>query len=107
MSITAAYATNDGVREFFCALAASPVLFALLAYFIWMFKDPNRLQSEEYQLAQQRILHATKEGDEFQTVDQTTDHSSISTVAISESDQPDEPLSQLTSLPSYATKGRS
>lgn len=34
----------------FAALAAAPVLVSLLAYLILIFRDPDRLQSEEYQL---------------------------------------------------------
>jgi hypothetical protein len=28
----------------------------VLAYFIWMFKDPNRLQSEDYQIQHQKLM---------------------------------------------------
>jgi hypothetical protein len=40
----------------FMCLAAAAILSAIGAYFIWMFKDPNRLQSEDYQLENQRML---------------------------------------------------
>jgi hypothetical protein len=40
----------------FVVLAMTTTLSAILAYFVWMFKDPNRLQSEDYQLANQRML---------------------------------------------------
>jgi hypothetical protein len=40
----------------FLCLAAASILSAIAAYFIWMFRDPNRLQSEDYQLENQRML---------------------------------------------------
>ncbi|WP_148360657.1 hypothetical protein [Acidisphaera rubrifaciens] len=107
-SIPAVCATDDGVRLFFCFLTALPILSSVLAYFIWVVKDPDRLQSEDYQLAQKRILHATKEEDEFATIDQARDRSSTAIAAVSfESDQPDEPPSNASSVLYDATKKRS
>lgn len=37
-------------------IAGTTILSAVAAYFIWMFRDPNRLQSEDYQLEHQRML---------------------------------------------------
>jgi hypothetical protein len=37
------------------ALAVASVLAPIAAYFIWMFRDPVKLQSEHYQLERQRI----------------------------------------------------
>jgi hypothetical protein len=30
--------------------AAVPILFTMVVYLIWMFRDPDRLQSEEYRV---------------------------------------------------------
>jgi hypothetical protein len=38
------------VQSFACWIAAAPVALVGLAYAILLFRDPNRLQSEEYQL---------------------------------------------------------
>jgi hypothetical protein len=38
------------------ALFGVCVLFTLAAYSYWSAKEPNRLQTEKYQLAQQRLL---------------------------------------------------
>lgn len=37
------------------ALGALPVILSLAAYFIYMFRDPNRLQSQEYLLRHQAM----------------------------------------------------
>lgn len=85
--IPAAYFSEGDAKVFFCTLAAVPVFFVILAYFIWMFRDPNRLQSESFQLEQQRILHATKEGDVLPMIDQTSEHEAI---PYEENDEPDD-----------------
>lgn len=41
---------------FFVSAILAAIAAPMLAYFIWMFKDPNRLQSEDYQLAHQKML---------------------------------------------------
>jgi len=47
------------------AVACLPVAFAIVAYFVYMFRDPDRLQSEEYRLHQSAIrLLIDKAGDE-------------------------------------------
>lgn len=102
-ALPAAYFSQGDAKVFFCFLAALPVVSAIVAYFIWMFKEPNRLQSEDYQLAHQRILQGTKEEDEFPTITQTSDHDSKA-LPYSESDQPDDPPSLIGSLPPCATK---
>ena len=63
VAVPAAFFSNDGAQIFFCSLAAFPVGAALIAYFIWMFRDPNRLQSEDYQIKQQIIRQGSKEHD--------------------------------------------
>lgn len=53
--ILGAICTDPPLREVCMSLAILPVIAALIAYFIWMFRDPTKLQSEHYQLEQQRI----------------------------------------------------
>ena len=50
-------AYSDGLKMwlFFGILAFCIVFFAII-YIAWMFKDPNRLQSEDYQLARHQIM---------------------------------------------------
>ena len=42
---------GDQARQlvYFC-FAAVPALFAMVVYLVWMFRDPDRLQSEEYRV---------------------------------------------------------
>jgi hypothetical protein len=47
-AIPTAFFSTDGAQVFFCALAGAPVFAAIIAYFIWMFLNADRLQSEEY-----------------------------------------------------------
>jgi hypothetical protein len=97
----AIYFAQGDYKFYFFMVFALTVAATLSAYFIWMFKDPDRLQSEDYQLAQQRILQGTKDEDEFPTITQTSDHESKA-ISSSESNEPDDPPSSLGSLPSYA-----
>jgi hypothetical protein len=73
-TIAAAYYSTDGAQIFFCGLAITPVAAILLSYFIWMFRSPDRLQSEEYLLARQRILQGSKDQNTFPTISQASDH---------------------------------
>lgn len=84
--------STGNLQTFFAILGAIPIISAIVAYFIWMNKDPDRLQSEDYRLAQQRILHGTKEEGEFSIIEQTADHKPP-VISFSESDQPDDPPS--------------
>jgi hypothetical protein len=89
-AIPAACLSNGYAKVFFCALAAFPVIAAIIAYFVWMFRDPNRLQSEDYQLEKQRILQGAKEEDDLPAIGFSADHDSKKTFA-SDSDAPDDP----------------
>ncbi len=50
---------DDPILKYgFAIVAAAPILAAIIAYFLFLFRDPNRLQSEEFVLrhhAQQSI----------------------------------------------------
>ncbi|KYK45276.1 hypothetical protein A1D31_35430 [Bradyrhizobium liaoningense] len=37
------------------ALASGSIIAPIIAYFIWMFRDPAKLQSEHYQLERQKM----------------------------------------------------
>ena len=58
--IWAASHSQNIVRILFVLMSFFPVLAAVIAYFIWMYRDPKRLQTEEYQLQHEAMLQAAK-----------------------------------------------
>jgi len=52
----------------FC-FAAAPVLFTFVVYMVFMFRDPDRLQSEEYRVRQQALRYLYKKGGSTEIVD--------------------------------------
>lgn len=63
-SLLAAVFSSDAIVQLAAlCLAALPVAVAVLAYFIFLFRDPNRLQSEEFQLRQQELILLRKGDD--------------------------------------------
>ncbi|MGJ0451929.1 MAG: hypothetical protein ACR65T_01665 [Methylocystis sp.] len=56
-SLLAAYFFRDDVvlKYALAAFGAIPVLVTIISYFIFLFKDPDRLQSEEYLLRHQAM----------------------------------------------------
>ncbi len=66
----AAYFFRDDalLKYFFTAFGALPVLMTLLAYFIYMFRDPKRLQSEDYQLRHQALEFLGKKDAQWEIV---------------------------------------
>lgn len=57
VSFAAAVAIGEGsARWFLLPVGTLPIGATLVAYFMWALRDPDRLQSEEYMLEQQRIL---------------------------------------------------
>jgi ABC-type bacteriocin/lantibiotic exporter with double-glycine peptidase domain len=50
--ILAAIIGDQMIRLVLLCFAAVPVLVTLIAYVIFMFRDPDRLQSEEYRIRQ-------------------------------------------------------
>ncbi len=60
-SIPAAVLSTGLLQYLFFILAASPVMIALFAYVRMMYKDPDRLQSEEYLLERYRLAQGTKQ----------------------------------------------
>lgn len=60
------------IRLVFAGLAAIPVLATLVAYFIFLFRDPDRLQSEEYRIRQRAIQLLYRIGGTSEIVDVAT-----------------------------------
>ncbi|HTE94611.1 MAG TPA: hypothetical protein VK678_14010, partial [Bradyrhizobium sp.] len=52
----------------FC-FAGAPVLFTFAVYVVFMFRDPDRLQSEEYRVRQQALRYLYKKGGSTEIVD--------------------------------------
>jgi hypothetical protein len=46
-----------------------PVLFTFAVYVVFMFRDPDRLQSEEYRVRQQALRYLYKKGGSTEIVD--------------------------------------
>jgi hypothetical protein len=65
MSWIAAYAFRDDaiLKYVLVALCALPVLATLGSYLYFMFRNPDRLQSEEFVLRQQELLIVSRSGD--------------------------------------------
>jgi hypothetical protein len=77
--IAAYFFRDEAMLEYaLFGVGALPIFATLVAYFIFMFRDPNRLQSEEYQLRHEvlQILH--KRGDVNEVVDVAADHLDLS-----------------------------
>jgi hypothetical protein len=70
LSLVLTAIVGDQVRQliYFC-FAAVPVLFAMVVYLVWMFRDPDRLQSEEYRVRQQALRYLHKKGGSAEIVD--------------------------------------
>ena len=57
------------IRLALLGFAAVPVLVALIAYVIFMFRDPDRLQSEEYRIRRRALEILYKKGGNTEIVD--------------------------------------
>jgi len=53
--VTAIIIDDRLIRIGLLAFAALPIIVTIVAYFIFMFRDPDRLQSEEYRLQLKEI----------------------------------------------------
>ncbi|MDE2016067.1 MAG: hypothetical protein KGI57_00005, partial [Hyphomicrobiales bacterium] len=72
VSLAAAVLSDDPTVRIVClALAAAPVLVAVVAIFLFMFYDPDRLQSEEYRLRQRALQMIYRKGANAEVVDAT------------------------------------
>jgi hypothetical protein len=54
-ALVGAYFLPD-YRLFFISIILAVIAAPIIAYFIFLFRDPNRLQSEHYQLENQRLM---------------------------------------------------
>lgn len=57
------------IRILLICFAAIPVIATLLAYVIFMFRDPDRLQSEEYRIRQRALQILYRKGGSADIVD--------------------------------------
>jgi hypothetical protein len=58
--IVGALRSTGLLQAFFALMCILPLLASIVAYFIFMFRDPGRLQSEEYQLQHEAMIQASK-----------------------------------------------
>jgi uncharacterized membrane protein len=63
---------SGGVQAALIVLAAIPVVVTIVAYFILLFRDPDRLQSEEYRLRQRALQILYRKGASAEIVDAAT-----------------------------------
>jgi hypothetical protein len=56
-------------RAALLSLGAFPVVVTIVAYFVFMFRDPDRLQSEEYRLRQRALQMLYRKGASAEVVD--------------------------------------
>jgi hypothetical protein len=57
------------IRVLLICFAALPVIATLIAYVIFMFRDPDRLQSEEYRIRQRALQILYRKGRSADIVD--------------------------------------
>ncbi|MGO9744264.1 MAG: hypothetical protein ACLPN5_22630 [Roseiarcus sp.] len=73
LAVAGATVTSDlWMRVALLTLAFLPVLFTILAYFVYMFRDPDRLQSEEYRLRQSALQLLVTKDSSAKVVDAAT-----------------------------------
>lgn len=77
--VTAAIIGDQTIRLILICFAAVPVLATLVAYIIFMFRDPDRLQSEEYRIRQRALQILYKKGRSTEVVDVATQVARIET----------------------------
>jgi hypothetical protein len=67
--VLAAVAADRQTALLLFCLASAPVLLTFVAYFIFMFWDPDRLQSEEFRIRQQALKMLRRKGDGAEIVE--------------------------------------
>lgn len=67
--LLAAVFGDETTRLILFCFAAAPVLFTFLIYAVLIFRDPDRLQSEEYRIRQQALKYLYKKGGNTEIVD--------------------------------------
>lgn len=78
-SWVAVYFLHDdpGLEIAFGMIGGLPVAAALVAYFLLLFRDPNRLRSEEYQIRHEALQILHKRGESGDVVDVAVDSSRL------------------------------
>jgi hypothetical protein len=71
--VLAVIANERWMRVALLSLGALPVAVTLAAYFVLLFRDPDRLQSEEYRLRQRALQMVYKKGAGAEIVDAATE----------------------------------
>jgi ABC-type bacteriocin/lantibiotic exporter with double-glycine peptidase domain len=67
--VLAAIVGDQLARFILICFAATPVVVTLMVYIIFMFRDPDRLQSEEYRIRQSALKMLYKRGGSTEIVD--------------------------------------
>jgi ABC-type bacteriocin/lantibiotic exporter with double-glycine peptidase domain len=67
--VFAAFIGDQIVRLLLVGFAAVPVIVTLIVYIIFMFRDPDRLQSEEYRIRQRALQILYRKGGSADIVD--------------------------------------
>jgi hypothetical protein len=67
--VLTAIAGDQIARSILFCFAAAPVAFTFIVYLVFMFRDPDRLQSEEYRVRQQALRYLYKKGRSTEIVD--------------------------------------
>jgi hypothetical protein len=65
------------IRIMLISFAAVPVIATLATYVIFMFRDPDRLQSEEYRIRQRALQILYRKGGSTEIVDVATQATSV------------------------------
>ena len=79
--ILAAFSGDQLTRLLLICFAAVPVIVTLVVYVIFMFRDPDRLQSEEYRIRQRALQILYKKGESADIVDVANQVARIETSA--------------------------
>jgi ABC-type bacteriocin/lantibiotic exporter with double-glycine peptidase domain len=77
--VLAAIIGDQAIRVLLICFAAVPVIVTLVAYIIFMFRDPDRLQSEEYRIRQRALQILYRKGGKTDVVDVTSQAARIET----------------------------
>jgi hypothetical protein len=77
--ILAAFIGDQVIRILLICFAAIPVIVTLVAYVIFMFRDPDRLQSEEYRIRQRALQILYRKGKSADVVDVANQEARIET----------------------------
>lgn len=64
-----AIVADETTRLILFFFAAAPVVFTFIVYAVLIFRDPDRLQSEEYRIRQQALKYLYKKGGTTEIVD--------------------------------------